>query len=272
MTRPIRIAAQIPPAASPNYSAWRDAVLRAEDLGVDAIFGYDHFLVPAVTGRDANGRPITDPNPPVQNNFEAWTALASWAEFTSRAELGLLVGGAGFRNPDLVADMARTVDHISGGRLILGIGAGWYEPDYTEYGYDYGTVSSRHELFIAALKRIEDRLPSLAPPPLRKIPVLIGGGGEKKTIPAAARFADIWHTSSELDLFVRKNGVLAEQAAKIGRDDAEIERAVSWVSADAADSFADAGATMFTVSVFASPSGYDLAELKAALAWRDSRG
>jgi len=77
MTRPIRIAAQIPPAGTPSYPAWRDTVLRAEDIGADAIFGYDHFLVPAVTGRDENGRPITAPNPPMLPNFESWTALAS---------------------------------------------------------------------------------------------------------------------------------------------------------------------------------------------------
>ena len=272
MPRPIRIAAQIPPAATPSYAAWRDTILRAEDLGADAIFGYDHFEVPAVTGRDEKGRPITDLNPdrPVQANFESWTALASWAEITSRAELGLLVGGAGFRNPDLLADMARTVDHISGGRLILGLGAGWYQPDYTQYGYDFGTVSSRHDVFVDALERIEDRLTKLVPPPLRKIPVLIGGGGEKKTIPAVARFADIWHTGAELELFVRRDAILAEQAQLIGRDDREIERAVSWVSPDAADSFAHAGATLFTVSVI-SDGGYDLTELKAALAWRDSQ-
>jgi probable F420-dependent oxidoreductase len=270
MTRPIRIAAQIPPAAAPSYSAWRDTILRAEDVGTDAIFGYDHFMVPAVTGRDENGRPITAPNPSVQPNFESWTALASWAEITTRAELGLLVGGAGFRNPDLLADMARTVDHISDGRVILGLGAGWYQPDYTEYSYDFGTVSSRHEVFVDALERIQDRLAKLVPPPLRKIPVLIGGGGEKKTIPAVARYADIWHSGGELETFVRKNAILVEQAQHIGRDDREIERAVSWLSADAADGFADAGATLFTVTVVAD-GGYDLAELKAALAWRESR-
>jgi probable F420-dependent oxidoreductase len=270
MTRPIRIAAQIPPAATPSYSAWRDTILRAEDVGTDAIFGYDHFMVPAVTGRDENGRPITAPDPPVQPNFESWTALASWAEITTRAELGLLVGGAGFRNPDLLADMARTVDHISDGRVILGLGAGWYQPDYTEYSYDFGTVSSRHEVFVDALERIQDRLAKLVPPPLRKIPVLIGGSGEKKTIPAVARYADIWHSGGELETFVRKNAMLVEQAQHIGRDDREIERAVSWLSADAADGFADAGATLFTVTVVAD-GGYDLAELKAALAWRESR-
>jgi probable F420-dependent oxidoreductase len=270
MTRPIRIAAQIPPAATPSYSAWRDTILRAEDVGTDAIFGYDHFMVPAVTGRDENGRPITAPNPPVQPNFESWTALASWAEITTRAELGLLVGGAGFRNPDLVADMARTVDHISDGRVILGLGAGWYQPDYIEYSYDFGTVSSRHQVFVDALERIQDRLAKLVPPPLRKIPVLIGGSGEKKTIPAVARYADIWHSGGELETFVRKNAMLVEQAQHIGRDDREIERAVSWLSADAADGFADAGATLFTVAVVAD-GGYDLTELKAALAWRESR-
>jgi alkanesulfonate monooxygenase SsuD/methylene tetrahydromethanopterin reductase-like flavin-dependent oxidoreductase (luciferase family) len=166
--------------------------------------------------------------------------------------------------------MARTVDHISGGRVILGLGAGWYELDYTEYGYDFGTVSSRHDLLVSSLERIEDRMTKLVPPPLRKIPVLIGGGGEKKTIPAAARFADIWHTGGQLDVFVRKTALLAEHAARIGRDDADIERAVSWVSADVVDGYADAGATMFTVSVI-SDGGYDLTELKAALAWRDSR-
>ena len=225
MTRPIRIAAQIPPAGTPSYSAWRDAILRAEDIGADAIFGYDHFMVPAVTGRDENGRPVTAPNPPVRSNFESWTALASWAEITSRAELGLLVGGAGFRNPDLLADMARTVDHISGGRIILGLGAGWYQPDYTEYSYDFGAVSSRHALFVDALERIQDRLTKLVPPPLRKIPVLIGGGGEKKTLRMVAQYAQACNLFGGPDL-AHKLEVLRGHCDALGRDYDEIEKTV----------------------------------------------
>lgn len=270
MTRPIRIAVQIPPAGASSYAAWRDAVLNAEAAGVDAVFGYDHFEVPEVIGRDAYGRPITSENPPARANFEAWTALASWAEIVKRAEIGLLVGGAGFRNPDLLADMARTVDHISGGRLILGLGAGWYQPDYSEYGYDFGTVAQRQATFRDALERIEVRLDKLVPPPLRKIPILIGGSGEKKTLPAVARFADIWHCGLELDAFIHKTKILTEQAALIGRDESEIERAVSWVDADVAGNYVDAGASMFTVSIFATADGYDFSTLEQALGWRDA--
>src|SRR5439155_6915990 len=85
MSRPIRIAVQIPPGGTPSYAAWRDTVLRAEDAGVDVLLGYDHFLVPAITGIDADGRPIVAENHPPLPNFESWTALASWAEITSRA-------------------------------------------------------------------------------------------------------------------------------------------------------------------------------------------
>src|SRR5215207_1853063 len=269
MSRNIRVAVQIPPGGTPNYAVWRDTVLRAEDVGVDVLLGYDHFVVPAITGI-VDGRPVVDENHPPLPNFERWTALASWAEITSRAEIGLLVGGAGFRNPDLVADMARTVDHISGGRLILGLGAGWYEPDYSEYGYEFGTTSSRHAVFVDALERIENRLPKLLPPPVRKIPILIGGGGEKKTLSTVARFADIWHVHADVETFLRKNDIVIESAQRIGRDNREIERAVAWTNPDDADRFVDVGVTMFHVSVVAS-KGYDLTELKEALAWRDSQ-
>ena len=137
-------------------------MLEAEQLGADVIFGYDHFHRPALEPvRD--GSPRLLPEQPDVNNFEGWTALATWGEITRRPEIGVLVTGIGFRNPDLLADIARTVDHISGGRLVLGLGAGWYEKDYAVYGYHYGSVKSRLDLFDDGLSRIEHRLSQLTP-------------------------------------------------------------------------------------------------------------
>ena len=155
----VRIGVQLWPGGTPDYRTWRQAVLHAEELGADAIFGYDHFHKPFVEIVD--GSPQLDDEQPDVNNFEGWTALASWGEITTRAEIGLLVTGIPYRNPDLVADMARTVDHISGGRLILGLGAGWYPKDFMVYGYDYGTTKSRMDQFEEGLARIEHRLQPL---------------------------------------------------------------------------------------------------------------
>jgi probable F420-dependent oxidoreductase len=252
----VRIGVQLWPGGAPDYQTWRQAVLHAEELGADAIFGYDHFHKPFVDQPDVN-------------NFEGWTALASWGEITSRAEIGLLVSAIPFRNPDLVADMARTVDHISGGRLILGLGVGAYPKDFTDYGYDYGTVQSRMDQFEEGLARIEHRLGQLTPGPMHHIPILIGGGGERRTIPAAARYADIWHSFEPIEEFRRKNQVLRRLATDAGRDEAGIERGIAWTDATTANAFVDEGVTLFTTEIRPDHNGYDFSELQKMLAWRD---
>jgi probable F420-dependent oxidoreductase len=265
-SNPVRIGVQLWPGGTPDYQTWRRAVLHAEELGTDAIFGYDHFHKPFVEIID--GAPHLDEEQPDVNNFEGWTALASWGEITSRAEIGLLVTGIPYRNPDLVADMARTVDHISGGRLILGVGAGWYPKDFDVYGYDYGTTKSRMDQFDAGLARIESRLNQLTPSPLRHIPILIGGGGEKRTIPAVARHADIWHSFEPIGEFRRKNNLLKRLATEAGRDEAHIERAMAWTDPATADAFIDEGVTLFTTEIHPHQNGYDFSELEELLAWR----
>ena len=254
MERPARVAVQLQPQHA-DFADIRSAVLRAEELGVDMILNWDHFY-------PLNGDPDG-------KHFECWTMLGSWAEVTERAEIGALVTCNAYRNPDLLADMARTVDHASGGRLVLGIGSGWFERDFDEYGYEFGTAGSRLDDLGAALPRIESRWPRLNPPPTRKIPVLIGGGGEQKTLRLVARHADIWHSFGDVETLVRKVGVLAERCAEVGRDPGEIEvsTAVQGGDTDAAQQLYDAGARLITVS--AGGPDYDLGPLRAVLGWRD---
>jgi probable F420-dependent oxidoreductase len=268
MSRPIRIGVQLWPGGAPDYRSWRDAVLHAEDIGADMIFGYDHFHAPAFA-EIVDAKPVLAEVQPDIPNFEGWTALASWGEITTRAEIGLLVSGIGYRNPDLLADMARTVDHISGGRLILGLGAGWYEKDYTTYGYDFGTVKTRMDLFDEGLERIENRLGQLLPPPVRKIPILIGGSGEKRTIPNVARYADLWHTFLPIEQFRRASALVGELAVQAGRADADIERSVVWESGSDADTYRDSGATTFTTEIHPTTDGYDFSTLAKMIKWRD---
>jgi probable F420-dependent oxidoreductase len=264
--RKIRVGVQLWSGGTPSYRSWRDAVLRAEDLGADVIFGYDHFHRPFVT--IDNNTPILDEHQPDVNNFEAWTALASWGEITDRAEIGLLVTGMGYRNPDLLADMARTVDHISNGRLILGLGAGWYPKDYEVYGYEFGTVGSRIDGFIDGVKRVKSRLSQLIPGPVRDIPILIGGAGERKILPLVGQQADIWHSFSDLETFRQKSDLVNQHAQNAGRDPAAIERSLGWQPGMDADAFAAEGVHLFTTEIHPTDEGYDFTELKEILAWR----
>ena len=254
-SRPIRIALQLQPQHA-DYSAIRDAVLRAEDLGADIVFNWDHFY------------PLYGPDD--DKHLECWTMLGAWAEQTNRVQIGALVTCNSYRNPDLLADMARTVDNISNGRLIFGIGAGWFQRDYDEYGYPFGTAGSRLDALAEALPRIQRRWARLNPPPTRHpIPVLIGGGGERKTLRLVAQHADIWHSFGDVATVRRKSAILAEHCADVGRDPAEIERSVG-VQGDPArggPALLDAGITLFTVGV--GGPHYDLGGLRRWVAWRD---
>jgi probable F420-dependent oxidoreductase len=167
--------------------------------------------------------------------------------------------------------MARTVDHMSDGRLIFGIGSGWFERDYSEYGYDFMTAGKRLDALAEALPRIESRWAKLNPAPTRKIPVLIGGGGERKTLRLVAQHADIWHSFSDVETLTRKSAILADHCAAVGRDPAEIERSVAVRRApgEIADDLLAAGASLFTVGL-GGPE-YDLSLLKSWVAWRDAR-
>jgi probable F420-dependent oxidoreductase len=253
-SRPVRIGVQLQPQHA-DYRGIRRAVAEAEDLGTDILFNWDHFF--PLSG-DPDGL-----------HYECWTMLAAWAEQTSRVEIGALVTCNSYRNPDLLADMARTVDRIGDGRLILGIGSGWAERDYREYGYGFGTAGSRLDDLAEALPRIEARLGRLNPPPTRKIPVLIGGGGEKKTLRLVARHADIWHSFGDAETIGRKTEILRRHCTEVGRDPAEIEvsAAVYGKPSDSGPGLLAAGAALFTVE--AGGPDYDLAELRAWLAWRD---
>jgi probable F420-dependent oxidoreductase len=252
---PARIAVQIQPQHS-TYDGLRRAVSEAEEIGVDVAFNWDHFY------------PLY--GPPDGEHYECWTVLGAWAEQTSNIEIGALVTCNSYRNPQLLADMARTVDHISGGRLILGIGSGWFERDYDEYGYEFGTAGGRLDQLAEAMPLIESRLGKLNPPPVRDIPVLIGGGGEKKTLRIVAEYADIWHSFGDVETFRRKTRILAEHCAAVGRDFSEIELSigVSKPPAEVADELVAAGAGLFTIGM-GGPE-FDMSLAREWVAWRDA--
>jgi probable F420-dependent oxidoreductase len=262
--RPARVGFQIPP----QHATWteiRSLAVKLEELGADILFTWDHFF-PLSGDRDGA-------------HFEAWTILAAWAEVTGRAEIGCLVTGNSYRNPNLLADMARTVDHVSGGRLILGIGSGWAERDYDEYGYAFGTAGSRLDHLARDLPVIRRRWERLNPQPTRDIPILIGGGGEQKTLRIVAEHATIWHGFGDDHVIAHKHRVLDEWCRRRGRDPLEIERSagVAFVPGRNPDQRADyagnaqrlydIGTRLFTASISAAHP--DLGRARDLLQWRD---
>lgn len=255
MTRLARIGVQLQPQHA-DYDQIRRAVAEAEEIGVDIVYNWDHFF--PLYG-DPDGK-----------HFECWTMLGAWAEATSRVEIGALVTCNSYRNPEVLADMARTVDHISNGRLILGIGSGWFERDYTEYGFEFGTAGGRLDQLGEALPRIVSRWEKLNPAPTRDIPILIGGGGEKKTLRFTAKYASIWHGFGDAETVKHKCGVLDNWCKEIGRDPAEIERSVGVGASpdEVVTDLLEAGATQFTIGVDGQKD-YDLGLVRDWVAWRD---
>jgi F420-dependent oxidoreductase-like protein len=213
-----------------QYTDWpslREAGIRADALGYDTVWTWDH-LYPIVGSPDG---PI----------FEGYTTLAAWAEATSRVRLGLMVGANTFRNPALVAKMITTLDHISNGRAWLGIGGAWFEREHVAYGIPFGhSPGERLNWLDEAVGIMHGMLrgerPSGSefytthevrndPPPVQDhLPILVGGGGERKTLRTVAKYADACNVGGTVENVRRKDEVLRRHCEEIGRDESEIER------------------------------------------------
>src|SRR5215218_11050290 len=221
-----------------QYTEWQplqDAAARADELGFDSLWTWDH-LYPIVG--DWRG-PI----------FEGYLTLAGWAAVTKRATLGLMVGANTFRNPALVVKMATTLDHISGGRAVLGIGGAWFEREHDAFGFDetwgsgFGERLDRLDESVMLLRRLLDREriaehqgrfytlrdALVEPRPVQDhLPILIGGSGPQKTLRTTARYADAWNTSGDLGEVRTNLATLDERCAEVGRDRSTIELTVSF--------------------------------------------
>lgn len=212
---------------------WSEVVSRAEladELGFTGVWGFDHF------------QPLYGEGP--GNCFEGWTTIAALSGLTERVRLGLLVTGNTYRHPALLAAQAITVDHASGGRLDVGFGAGWYEPEHRELGIEFPSLRERIDRFEEALEvvtRLMDGGPStfegehyqlaealLLPRPVQPRPPLwIGASGERRMLPLVARYADAWHSFGTVEQMSTKSALLDDLVVAAGRDPGDIVRAAS---------------------------------------------
>jgi probable F420-dependent oxidoreductase len=244
-----KVGVQLHPQAT-TVAALRNAWKEADALGVDSIWVWDHF-VPLYGDPDAA-------------HFEAYTLLAAAAADTENAQLGALVSCNSYRNPNLHADMARTIDHISGGRFTLGIGSGWFERDYDEYGYEFGTGPSRLRDLARDLPVIMERFSRLEPRPMGRLPILIGGSGEKVTLRLVAEHADAWNSFGPPANYAHKNRVLDEWCERLGRSPRQIERTVAINPSEVDDwaAYLDAGAEHLIVML---GDPFDLSSVRSLL-------
>jgi probable F420-dependent oxidoreductase len=252
----LRIGVQIRPQHA-DFDGMRRAWREAEEIGADMVFTWDHFF--PLFG-DRGGK-----------HFESLTCQAALAHATERAQIGALVMCNSYRNPQYLADALRTIDHMSGGRLIVGIGSGWFQHDYDEYGYEFGTAGSRLKALARDLPLLKQRLAKLNPPPIGLMPILIGGSGEKRTLRIVAEHAQMWHGHGDADRYRHKAAVLEEHCAAVGRDPIEITRVWGVPAEDlaVAEGLRDAGVTHFTVGIGGDGHGYDLGPLRELVSWRN---
>ena len=216
-----------------EWPAFLAAGRRAEELGYDSLWTWDHIY--AIFG---------DPYQPI---FEGYAALAALAQATSRIRLGLFVGANTFRNPGLAVKSLTTIDHISGGRAALGIGGAWFELEHTAFGIDFGSGFGQRldwlDESVGAIRALldGDTVTSepggryafdelrISPPPVQAhLPIMIGGGGEKKTLRIVAQYADIWNVFGTPETVARKDAILREHCAAVGRDSGQIERTLGF--------------------------------------------
>ena len=221
-----------------------DAAKRIDRLGYDHLWTWDHLY--AIFGD------------PYQDFFEGYTLLAAWARETERVRLGLLVGANTFRNPGIVAKTVTTIDHISDGRAILGLGGAWMEIEHTEHGIDFGSGFGQRLDWLdeaaSAIRRLLDGETVTSDPggryafsnlrhhPLpvqRRLPIMIGGSGEKKTLRTVARYADLWNGMGPIDTMRHKVDVLRRHCEDVARDPSEIEFTLG-IKATIRDSAAEA--------------------------------
>lgn len=206
---------------------------RAEALGYDHLWTWDHIY--AIFG---------DPHQPI---FEGYTALAALGQATDRIRLGLFVGANPFRNPGLTAKSVTTLDHITGGRAILGIGGAWFGAEHEAFGIDFGSGFGQRLDWLdeatSAMRRMLDGDTVTSPPggryafdrlqisplPIQtRLPIMIGGGGERKTLRIVAEYADMWNVFGTPETVAHKDAVLRAHCVDIGRDTAAIERTLGF--------------------------------------------
>ena len=228
---PVRFGLQLWSQAT-DWPSFRDAALAAEANGWDSVWTWDHLL--AIFG------------PWEQPIFEGWTALAALGPLTERVRLGLMVGANTFRNPGLTAKLATTLDHVSSGRAVLGIGGAWFEREHDAFGIDFGASPGERlgwlDESVMLIRRLldGDRIDHQGPrytmhdalceprPIQPRLPILIGGSGRQKTLRTVAERADAWNTSGSYEEVSDALATLERHCAAVGRDPAAIEKTVSF--------------------------------------------